>query len=64
MYQNLPIHSPIKGHLDCFSIFAIVSNKYLNEHGKVLISLGDSDFFDKYSEMGLLYHTVVPFLIF
>lgn len=48
MYCIFLLIYPSRDILDCFSIFAIVNNKYLYERGKVLISLRDSDFFFKF----------------
>jgi len=58
------LHSPIDRHLGCLHIFAIVNNAGINIG--VWVSLQDNSFisFRYISEVGLLDHVVILFLIF
>ena len=58
------IHVSFDGHLDCFHYWAIISSTAMNMVVRIALQHPPFCFFGIYSEVELLDHSVILFLIF
>ena len=64
IYHILFIHVSFDGHLDCFHYWAIISSTAMNMVVRIALQHPPFCFFGIYSEVELLDHSVILFLIF